>query len=189
MRIFMTDLTRQPDWRRVIQALGPLDRVIIRDYQHPDRGQLAADIQNFCGQLRRPPALSIAADIGLARRLNMDLHLPQWALATSRPAGAGRPRLISTSAHNIREIYRAAQYGAHWVLISPVFATNSHPKAKALGPTRFAMLAKSAQNLGLRPIALGGIHGTNYRQLRPALGPFPDLAAIDGIATLPSLYI
>lgn len=194
LRIFMTDHQRQPNWKRVISSLKPQDRIIIRDYELRHRAQLIDDILYFCRGLAMPPAISLAGDPRHAQPLKLDIHVPQWAssplLADQlRYARHARGAVISASAHNLGEIRRAAQLGADLVLISPVFATASHPGARPLGLTRFAQLARAARQLGLRPVALGGIHVGNYRQLRAALGPYPDLAGIDGIGAIPSLYI
>ncbi len=46
------------------------------------------------------------------------------------------------TAHDLREIGAAARAGAHAVLLSPVFATRSHPGAPVLGALRFNCLAR-----------------------------------------------
>ncbi len=190
MRIFLTDSDRQPDWRRVIATLTAADRVIIRDYAHPDRQQLITDIVTFCRAHPQTPQLSLAGDPQLAQKWGLDIHLPRWASRRQLRDAARRPaRVISASAHNDADLLRAARDGVHLVLISPVFNTQSHPDGRPLGITRFAALAYRAQKLGLKPVALGGIHQTNWTLLRPILGHRPDIAAIDGIVSIPSLYI
>lgn len=73
-----------------------------------------------------------------------------------------RPRTgfqVTAAAHNEHDIIAAARVGINAVLISPVFATASHPGARTLGPVRFASLAQRATKLGLEVIALGGMTG------------------------------
>jgi thiamine-phosphate pyrophosphorylase len=64
------------------------------------------------------------------------------------------------------------------VLVSPVFATRSHPGARGLGPLRFGMLAQRA---GLPLIALGGMDRRRFARLAP-LGAH-GWAAIDAFLT------
>jgi thiamine-phosphate pyrophosphorylase len=59
------------------------------------------------------------------------------------------------------------------VLLSPVFATRSHPDAKVLGPIRFRLLAA---RMGCPVIALGGIDPRRAKGLGSAAW-----AAIDGL--------
>jgi thiamine-phosphate pyrophosphorylase len=75
--------------------------------------------------------------------------------------------LRTASAHNRREIRRAARRGADLIFLSPVFPTRSHPSARPLGPRRFAMLARQT---GVRVIALGGMDARRFRRLRGAYG-------------------
>jgi thiamine-phosphate pyrophosphorylase len=59
------------------------------------------------------------------------------------------------------------------VLLSPVFATRSHPGAATLGPVRFRLLA--ARSL-VPVIALGGMDTRRARRLGTR-----DWAAVDGL--------
>ena len=73
--------------------------------------------------------------------------------------------------HSLREIGRASQAAA--LVLSPAFATRSHPGAKPLGPLRFRLLAFRAS----KPvIALGGMNPRASRRLGWACW-----AAIDGL--------
>lgn len=78
------------------------------------------------------------------------------------------------TAHNLREIGLAGRLGADAVLLSPVYATRSHPGAPALGPVRFRHLARQSQ---VPVIALGGMTGHGARALN-----WPRWAAIDGLS-------
>ena len=62
-------------------------------------------------------------------------------------------------AHNLREIRRAERDGADLLLLSPLFATRSHPEASALGPARFAGLAHATR---LPVVALGGVNARRH---------------------------
>jgi thiamine-phosphate pyrophosphorylase len=87
---------------------------------------------------------------------------------------AGGPALLRlATAHSLREIGRAQRIRADAILLSPVFATRSHPGADTLGPTRFRLLARHAL---LPVIALGGISRRRAKTLA-----WKNWAAIDGI--------
>lgn len=85
--------------------------------------------------------------------------------------------LRSVSVHNAPELQIARRAGADLIFVSPVFATASHPGARALGIVRAGLLACTERH---RSIALGGLTATKWRQVRP-LG-LHGWAAIDGLA-------
>lgn len=76
--------------------------------------------------------------------------------------GCGRG-LISWSVHNRREGIAAARAGADLVFASPVFATRSHPGARALGPVRLGLMIR---RLPMPVIALGGMSERRFRGVR-----------------------
>ena len=70
--------------------------------------------------------------------------------------------LYSRSAHDRGELIAARRAGADVAFVSPVFATRSHPGARALGPVRLGLLIRDA---GLPLVALGGMTGPRARRL------------------------
>lgn len=78
------------------------------------------------------------------------------------------------TAHSMTEIAQARRVGADAVLLSPAFATQSHPGAPALGPVRWRQLAAQAK---MPVIALGGMNPRTARRL-----DWPFWAAIDGLS-------
>ena len=86
---------------------------------------------------------------------------------------ASRPLLRTAPAHDARELTRAR---AHAVLVSPVFATRSHPGTRSLGPLRFGLLARRT---GTPLIALGGMDARRFGRVAP-LGAY-GWAAIDSL--------
>ncbi|MGB5091786.1 MAG: thiamine phosphate synthase [Parvibaculum sp.] len=90
-------------------------------------------------------------------------HLPQSLLY--RPYKENKP--LTAAVHSQAAIMSAARSGASCLLISPVFATKSHPDGKPLGVVRLAALTRLAGSLGLRVYALGGItRAAHIRRLR-----------------------
>lgn len=90
--------------------------------------------------------------------------------------GPALRRLVTV--HTWRELAVAHRARADAVLISPVFATRSHPGAPALGPLRFHLLAARAR---VPVIALGGVTAHRARAFH-----LRRWAAIDGLAKSPT---
>ena len=82
--------------------------------------------------------------------------------------------LAIATVHDLREIALANRAGAHAAMLSPVFATRSHPGAIALGPLRFRLLARFAR---MPVIALGGMDQRGADRLQ-----WPWWAAVDGLS-------
>ncbi len=74
--------------------------------------------------------------------------------------------------HSLRELARAR--GAVALLLSPAFATRSHPGAAPLGPLRFRLLAAQAR---VPVIALGGMNPRTAKRLN-----WPRWAGIDAFS-------
>ncbi|NVE95190.1 thiamine phosphate synthase [Altererythrobacter lutimaris] len=85
-----------------------------------------------------------------------------------------RDMIHVATAHDMREVAQANANGADCVMISPVFATRSHPGADMLGSTRFRTLAARAR---MPVIALGGMTATTAWRLC-----WSRWAAIDGLS-------
>jgi thiamine-phosphate pyrophosphorylase len=79
------------------------------------------------------------------------------------PAGP-RHRLRSAPAHSLAEVRSSERAGADLLFVSPVFATRSHPGARALGVLRFGRLLREAR---LPVLALGGMSRSGARRLGP----------------------
>uniref|UniRef100_UPI0035CAA347 thiamine phosphate synthase n=1 Tax=uncultured Sphingomonas sp. TaxID=158754 RepID=UPI0035CAA347 len=79
-------------------------------------------------------------------------------------------------AHSVREAIAARRAGATSILVSPVYPTQTHPGARALGPLRAAAIARAS---GLPAIALGGMTRARFKRMK-VLG-LVGWAAIDGL--------
>jgi thiamine-phosphate pyrophosphorylase len=71
---------------------------------------------------------------------------------------------ITAPVHSIPERIAAERAGAKLIFVSPVFATQSHPRARPLGRVRFGLLIRGAR---LPVIALGGMTSARARSLEP----------------------
>ncbi len=169
----MTDArVAEGDLLRALARLPAGSAVVLRHYGLSEDERRALFVRLRRVARRRHVRVLIAGDAALARRWGADGH---HGIAAS----AGGPRcagLHSAPAHDMAELRRARRAGADVLLVSPLFATRSHPGARPLGAARFAALARRA---GLPVIALGGVkprHAALVRRLGAA-----GYAAIDGL--------
>lgn len=154
--VFLTDAGRAPHPLLVARVLPAGAAVILRDYGLAGRAGLAAQLKSVCAA--RGVKLLIGADVDLARRVGADgVHLPRW-YARTPPDGL----IVSAAAHDADELARAKALGADLALLSPAFATGSHPDARGLGPATFRTLAGAAP---LPVLALGGVDETSAASL------------------------
>ena len=160
--ILMTDGARLNDPVDAAAALPRGSVVILRDYGSPHRVDLARVLRAVCR--RRGLLLLIGADSALARAVRADgVHYPEALVP--RSGLIARPKshwLVTAAAHSAAGLERARRAGADAAILSPVFATGSHPGRLSLGPTRFASLVRSVD---LPVFALGGVTGGNAVRL------------------------
>ena len=109
----------------------------------------------------------------LARERELTLFLAgsaedagDWGADGSHGRGPGTG-LRTAPAHDLAEIRSAEEAGAALIFLSPVFATQSHPDAPALGAERFADLAAQTR---LPVVALGGMDEVRFASLKGAYG-------------------
>jgi thiamine-phosphate pyrophosphorylase len=172
----VTDGRRLPDPLPAVAALPRGSGVIFRHYEAPGRGALAAALARLCR--RRGVLLLVAGDARLAAAVGAaGVHLPEaegyraTALKRQRPTW-----VVSIAAHSLPALKLKRARVADFTLLSPVFATRSHPGAITLGPLRFASLCRQSP---VRVVALGGINGATASLLHGAR--HSGLAAIDGL--------
>lgn len=164
--ILMTDVVRLPDPAPILSALPRGSAVVVRHPESAARAALARRLRPLCR--RRGVRLLIAGDARLAAAVGADgLHLPEAAVRrASGPWRLWRCRrrwLVTAAAHSPAALRRARAAGADAALLSPVFATASHPGAAGLGVLRFTAWARHG---GLPVYALGGIDRRSARRLQ-----------------------
>ena len=155
------------------EALQRLPRgsgFIYRHYHLPD-GERIARYRQLSAAARAHGHIVILADSALTA-LEWGADGIYGAPRALYPRRAGLLRLAT--AHSLREIGEANRIGADAALLSPAFATRSHPGARTLGPLRFRLLARRAQ---MPVIALGGMTQASADRLG-----WQSWAAIDGLA-------
>lgn len=164
----ISDARNDSGLERALKRLPHGSGLIFRHYHLPpaERRARFAALARIARQRGHCIALSAAASI--ARSWGAD-------------AAYGPPRLLArgpalrrlATAHSLREVAEASRMRADAVLLSPAFATRSHPGAQALGPVRFRLIAARAR---CPMIALGGMNSRNARRLGTA-----HWAAVDGL--------
>jgi thiamine-phosphate pyrophosphorylase len=119
----------------------------------------------------RGGAIVLAGDVPTARRWRADG-------CYGAPRGGADARLIRLlTVHNMRELARANRApGGAQALISPVFATRTHPGGAHLGVQKFEGLARLSR---LPVIALGGMTRVRATQIGAIVTGW---AAIDGLS-------
>lgn len=167
--ILMTDSRRLADPTAALAGLERGGAVILRHYGDPGREEMARRLAALCR--RRGVRLLIAGDGRLAAAIGADgIHLPE-ALAGRGPGAWSRWRrpgwLVTAAAHSPAALFRAARAGADAALLSPVFATPSHPDRRPLGPLRFAAWCRASP---LPVYALGGVSVAGARRLAASGG-------------------
>lgn len=160
----LTDVNRLADPSDVLARLPRGGAVILR---HPDAKALARLASYVIPRAHRLNLkVLVAGDARLAVRLGADgVHLSE-AQVLRGPLRLARPTpdfLVTAAAHSRLALWRAARAGADLGLLSPVFASASHPGAQALGTLRFLALAACSP---VNVVALGGITQKNARRLR-----------------------
>jgi thiamine-phosphate pyrophosphorylase len=152
-----TDSKRLPDPRAAVARLPKgLAGVVFRHDDHPDRTRLGCDLARICRARR--VTLVVAGDLRLAAMLHAGVHIRggRW------PGPRRTDGFVTSSAHDLADLRRAARAGADLAFLSPVFNTASHPRAAPLGPVRWSGLLRGVP---IAVAALGGIDGLTVRQL------------------------
>ena len=159
----LSDDRRLPDPKPALHALGPGCGFIFRHYETREREAMACDLLRLCRQRRI--VFLLAGDWRMAMRLRADgVHLPEHLVHQARAMHTARPgAIVTAAAHSVRAARRAFQCDADAVLLSPVFATGSHPGSPILGVVRFT---SAVRHTPLPVIALGGINARNARRLK-----------------------
>lgn len=116
------------------------------------------------GVVFRHYSLAPAERESLFRAVRRIARARRFCLLAGGPGGShGRHAgAVTAPVHTIRERIQAERMGARLIFVSPVFATASHPGARALGRSRFGFLIRGSQ---VPVIALGGMTCRRARSL------------------------
>jgi thiamine-phosphate pyrophosphorylase len=160
--ILVTDEQRLPDPLASVAQLRAGDAVLLRHYGEPKRRDLAFALAARCRAAR--VLLIVALDLDLARAVGADgVHFPQGVAPRGGRSAQAAGLLVTVAAHDGPALVTAFRIGADAALVSPVFATASHPGASTLGVVRFAALVRDSK---VPVYALGGISAGSAGRLR-----------------------
>jgi thiamine-phosphate pyrophosphorylase len=140
-----------------IDRLPPRSGMVFRHYHLPPAERRRRFRQLAVRLRRRGHLVVLAGPVMEARRWGAD---GAYGAPDRLAGGVGLLRLVT--AHSLRELGRANRIRADAVLLSPVFATNTHPGASSLGPARFLLMANRSR---APVIALGGMSAPRARRL------------------------
>jgi len=174
--ILLTDDERLPDPLASAAALPRGSAVILRSRSDAKRYALAAPLREVAWQ--NDLFFLVADDPQLAMKVQANgVHLPEKRAHETAHWRALRPDwLITCAAHSERDVLHAKTFGANAVLLSPVFATKSHPNRAPLTQIRLRFIAA---NVSIPIYALGGIDAHNVARLQGA--PLAGIAAIGAL--------
>lgn len=129
--------------------------LLLRDKDMPrhERADLARRLRAITR--RTGTALSISADTALARECGADgLHLQTLDAVREARALLGPSIVIGLSTHAPVEAAAAAEAGADYVTLSPIFTTSSKP---GYGPALGTAALSRASTSGIPVLALAGV--------------------------------
>ncbi len=160
-RFFMTDCILLPHWRVILNNLPEKTGVILRDYNTPNREQLAYEMADLCQ--KKNLIFLIGADPSLAYKLDAGLHMPE-NLAFHLVRKSIKPRkLVTQSAHNILGLRKALNYKVNAAFLSPIYDTPSHPH---IPPIKIQRLSALSHKTNLPIFALGGMDESRFKRLK-----------------------
>lgn len=171
----LSDPIRLPDPGPLLANL-PLGACVILRHRDSDvLTELARRIVPLAH--RRGLRVLLSDHVRLAVRVGADgVHFSQHSARCNRLRSATtKPGfLITAAAHDRMALWRADLLGAQAVLLSPVFATSSHPGHQPLGFWRFLALSRLSS---VPVIALGGVNADTVKRVHHS--PIYGFAAID----------
>ena len=153
----LTDERQGNNVARCLRRLPPSSGLIVRHYSLPPYAR-----ERLCRRLARL-ARARGQIVLFASRDCVAPDLADGAYREGRRRLAEAGLVLACPAHDLAEIRSAERRRADFILLSPLFATRSHPGAPALGVLRFAALARSTR---LPVVALGGVTQRHARVVR-----------------------
>ena len=144
------------DLARIVGAAvaGGVDAVQVREKDLPD-DELTALVERVRGAVDGRAAVLVNGRAAVAERLGAGLHLPGDA---PTPTGRGWP-LWGRSVHSPEEARRRAEEAPDYLLIGPVYPTDSKPGHPGGGLDVVEATARAVAPIPV--LAIGGIDATN----------------------------
>ncbi|MBL0318637.1 MAG: thiamine phosphate synthase [Alphaproteobacteria bacterium] len=162
LKVLIADEANRAFLKAKLGGAVDVDLIIVRDYECPNRCGWAQELVRF-GHARRIPVM-VARDGRLADVVGADgCHFPEKLMRQSLWwRYQHRHWYLSASAHTEYAVAQANRLPLDFLLVSPVFRTQSHEGGRPLG---FMVLRKLVQKSRCPVIALGGISHKNINSL------------------------
>lgn len=167
--VWLVSDARNDGWLEAALRRLPRGSGLIYRHYHLAPAERRARFDRLAGLARRRGHLVILA--GTAREARAWRADGAYGSAGRLARGPATLRLVT--AHSLKEIGMARAARADAAVLSPVFATRSHQRARALGVVRFRLLAV---RVAVAVVALGGMDAARKRRLK-----WTRWAAIDGL--------
>lgn len=111
--------------------------------------------------IARGARLLVNADLEIARKMGMGLHLPEAQSVAQARRTLGREYFVGQSVHSLSSALRAQKSGANYVVFGSIFPTASHVGS---APKGVAALREIAREISIPVFAIGGISQQNCVQ-------------------------
>ncbi len=161
-------LARRPLLYLIEEILGAGARwIMVREKDLPE-DELTSLVRALLEPARRVGAFVVVnARASVAAACGADgVHLPQGFPVAEARSIVGPGRWVGVSTHNLEEALRAAEEGADYITLSPIFPPTSKPGYGP--PLGLETLREVARAVSIPVIALGGITPENARACREA---------------------
>lgn len=181
-RLYLISDRRQTAGRPLVSVLAQAVRAGVRAVQLRERDLPVRELRSLARELQRelPDArlfINDRVDLALALRTG-GAHLRESSLPARVVRGLLSPsQLLGLSVHSVDGVMAAEQDGADFVVLGPVYDTQS--KRIYGPPIGLSILEQAAQKVRMPIFAIGGITATRAREVRQA-GAF-------GVAVLSSI--
>lgn len=164
--LLMTDAKRLSDPSALIPSLPAGSAIIVRHFSTHEKEKIIHKIKRLCR--KHKVKLLVSDSLSLALKHGLDgVHFPEKSVRKIAQCGSlkryNNRFLFTAACHSERALYAARQAGCHAGLLSPIFATQTHPGAKSLGAYQALRLSNHHK---LPLFALGGIKPKTARRLR-----------------------
>jgi len=143
--------------------LGTLERILERgvkmvqlrekDLSGKELYSLAIKVRELTHKYSALLFINDRVDVALAVGAD-GVHLPSNGFSPSVVRKIAKNLIIGYSAHDVESALWAQGEGAHFVTLSPIFKTRSHPDREPIG---LSMLQEVSKRLNIPVYALGGI--------------------------------
>jgi len=167
------------EYFRELLAAGA-DVIQLRDKELSDREfyQLACELRKLTNGYKKVFIVNDRVDIAVAADAD-GVHVGMNDLPVNAVRGIiSDNKIVGSTAHNFKEAKDAAELGADYISVGPVFETETKKGLKPIKPDEMALIR---DNINLPQVAIGGVKLENIEQVK-RMG-FKNVAMIKALAS------